>query len=107
QGAPAYFDKERLTPKQAIERIGAARGLAVLAHPVQLRAQNDAQLERALKDLADLGLVGVEVIHSDHDPAMTEKYSRLADRFRLLKTGACDLHGANKSNIQLGEANGR
>src|SRR5213076_2745863 len=54
QGAPAYFDKERLSSRQAIERISAARGLAVLAHPVQLRTQNDAQLERVIKDLADL-----------------------------------------------------
>src|SRR5438874_8269968 len=52
QGAPAYFDKERLTPKQALERIRAARGLAVLAHPIQLRTENDAQLERVIKSLA-------------------------------------------------------
>src|SRR5207244_10470496 len=62
QGAPAYFDKERLTPKQAIERIQAARGLAVLAHPIQLRTTNDAQLEQVLKNLADLGLAGIEII---------------------------------------------
>src|SRR5213079_3198092 len=45
QGAPAYFDKERLIPSRAIERIRAAGGLAVLAHPVQLRTENDARLE--------------------------------------------------------------
>src|SRR5438552_2337386 len=81
QGAPAYFDKERLTPKQAIARIGAARGLAVLAHPIQLRTTNDAQLEQVLKNLADLGLAGIEIIHSDHDAALVDKYTRLADRF--------------------------
>jgi 3',5'-nucleoside bisphosphate phosphatase len=107
QGARAYFDKERLTPKQAIERIEAARGLAVLAHPAQLRTENDAQLERVLKDLADLGLAGIETIHSDHDLAQMEKYTRLADRLGLLKTGGSDFHGTNKQNIQLGLANGR
>src|SRR5690349_19032111 len=84
QGAPAYFDKERLTPKQALERIRAAGGLPVLAHPVQLRTTNDAELERVVKDLADLGLAGLEVIHSDHDAGTIEKFSTMADRFGLL-----------------------
>lgn len=107
QGAPAYFDKERLTPKAAIERIAASGGLAVLAHPVQLRTENDAQFERVLKDLADLGLAGIETIHSDHDPALIDKFTRLADRFALLKTGGSDFHGTNKKDISLGAANGR
>ena len=76
QGAPAYFDKERLTPRQALERIAASGGVAVLAHPIQLRTENDAQLERVVKDLVDLGLAGIEVIHSDHDDAWVEKCTR-------------------------------
>jgi predicted metal-dependent phosphoesterase TrpH len=107
QGAPAYFDKERLTPKQALERIRAAGGRPVLAHPVQLRASNDAELQRVVKDLADLGLAGLEVIHSDHDAATIEKLSALADRFGLLKTGGSDFHGSNKPQIRLGLAGTR
>jgi predicted metal-dependent phosphoesterase TrpH len=107
QGAPAYFDKERLTPKQAIERIRASGGLPVLAHPIQLRTSNDAELERVVKDLLDLGLVGLEVIHSDHDTALVEKYTQLANRFGLLKTGGSDFHGSNKKDIELGLARGR
>jgi predicted metal-dependent phosphoesterase TrpH len=107
QGARAYVDKERLTPRDAIARISAAGGLAVLAHPVQLRARNDAQLETFIKNLADQGLAGIEVIHSDHDAAAVEKMTRLADRFGLLKTGGSDFHGMNKKDIRLGDANGR
>ena len=107
QGAPAYFDKERLTPKQAIERIHAAGGLAVLAHPIQLRTSNDAQLEQLIKNLADMGLAGIEVLHSDHDPTLIDKYTRLADRLGLLKTGGSDFHGGNKKDIALGLAAGR
>lgn len=107
QGGAAYFDKERLTARQAIELVHRSGGLPVLAHPVQLRTENDAQLERIVKDLKDLGLAGIEVIHSDHDSAMVEKYSRLADRYGLLKTGGSDFHGSNKKDIDLGVANGR
>jgi predicted metal-dependent phosphoesterase TrpH len=107
QGAPAYFDKERLTPKQALERIGAAGGIAVLAHPIQLRTGNDAQLETIVKSLVDDGLAGLEIIHSDHDAAWVEKVTRLADKYGLVKTGGSDFHGSNKKDINLGVANGR
>ena len=107
QGAPAYFDKERLTPRQAMERIRESGGVPVLAHPVQLRTENDAQLERVVKDLLDLGLVGIEVIHSDHDETLVEKYKRLANRLGLIRTGGSDFHGTNKKGIELGMARGR
>jgi 3',5'-nucleoside bisphosphate phosphatase len=106
-GGAAYFDRDRPDPKRGIELIRQAGGLPVLAHPVQLRTQNDAQLERIVKDLADMGLAGIEVIHSDHDQAWFEKCTRFAERFGLLKTGGSDFHGTNKKDIRLGVANGR
>lgn len=107
QQGKAFFDKERLSPRDAIDRIRQAGGLPVVAHPVQFRTSNDAQLDRVIKDLADLGLAGIEVIHSDHGPAEVERYAGLADRYHLLKTGGSDFHGTNKKDINLGVANGR
>ena len=107
QGGAAYFDKERLTMREAMDMIRQSGGMPVLAHPVQLRTENDAQLERVVKDLVDLDLAGLEVIHSDHDASLVEKYTKLADRYGLLKTGGSDFHGTNKKDIQLGVAHGR
>lgn len=106
-GGLAYFDKERLTPRRAIAMIRECGGVPVLAHPIQLRTENDAQLERVVKDMVDMGLAGIEVLHSDHDAALTEKYDRLARRLGLLKTGGSDFHGINKSDVSLGWARGR
>lgn len=106
-GAPAYADKERLTPRQAIERIHESGGMPVLAHPTQLRASNDAELERTIKDLVDLGLAGIEVIHSDFTAGDVEKMNHFAQKFSLLKTGGSDFHGSNKPGISLGVAGGR
>jgi len=106
QDAPAYADKERLTPQRAIEMVLESGGVPVLAHPIQLRTDNDAQLERIVKDLVDHGLGGIEVIHSDQDADNVQKYDALARRFGLLRTGGSDFHGANKQ-IELGIANGR
>ncbi len=106
-GGQAYFDKERLTPRDALDMIRGSGGLAVLAHPIQLRTENHGQLEQVIKDLMDLGLEGLEVIHSDHSAQDVETYTRLADRLGLLKTGGSDFHGGKKPNIPLGMANGR
>ncbi|MFI5380483.1 MAG: PHP domain-containing protein [Tepidisphaerales bacterium] len=106
-GGLAYFDKERLAPRKALEMIVESGGIPVLAHPVQLRCENDAQLETSLKNLIDMGLRGVEVIHSDHETSHVEKYTALAKKYRLLMTGGSDYHGMKKKDIQLGVANGR
>src|SRR5688572_5968853 len=107
QGGKAYFDKERLPPRDAIGRIRAAGGIPILAHAIQLRTTNDAHLERVVKDLVDLGLEGIEVIHSDLDDSWVDKCLELAERYNLLKTGGSDFHGANKKDVHLGVANGR
>jgi predicted metal-dependent phosphoesterase TrpH len=106
-GGLAYFDKERLTPKQAISMILESGGLPVLAHPIQLRYLSDGELERIVKDLVDMGLRGIEVMHSDHGAELIAKYTAIADRYHLLKTGGSDFHGSNKARISLGDANGK
>ena len=105
-GGLAYFDKERLAPKVALRMIRDAGGVAVLAHPVQLRYTNDGQLDTVVKDLVDHGLGGIETIHSDHDDARVAKYAAIAKRYGLVTTGGSDFHGTNKKDIDLGTAKG-
>lgn len=106
-GGLAFFDKEVFTSREAIEMIRSAGGVAVLAHPVQLKSTNSAQLEQSLKDLVDVGLQGIEVIHSDHDTDAVAQMSAFAKKYDLLKTGGSDFHGSRKPGVQLGVANGR
>jgi predicted metal-dependent phosphoesterase TrpH len=106
-GGLAYFDKERLAPHTALQMIRDSGGLAVLAHPIQLRYTNDGQLETVLKDLVDHGLRGIEVLHSDHDDKLIEQYTALAKKYGLLTTGGSDFHGTNKKDIDLGTARGK
>lgn len=107
QGGLAYEDKERFTPREAIAMIHAAGGVAICAHPTQLKMPNLARLERVLKDLVDFGLDGVEVIHSDHRPFDVRFLNDFADRHGLLKSGGSDFHGTIKSNVKLGLARSR
>lgn len=103
----AYVDKERLTARQAIDLVHEVGGVISLAHPVQLRKQNRAQLRDEIKNLADIGLDAVEVIHSDHPESVVVMLDDWADRFGLLKTGGSDFHGANKRHIKIGFAQNR
>ena len=48
------------------------------------------------------GLVGLEVYHSDHPPALQQYYRVLADELELLPTGGSDFHGAVKPDTELG-----
>ncbi len=101
-GGSAYFDKERLTPRQAIDCIHDASGLAVLAHPVQLRAENHAHLQHSIEALVDIGLDGIEVWHSDHRPQDSEFLQQIAAKHRLVVTGGSDFHGTRKPDIAIG-----
>ncbi|MEM6393691.1 MAG: PHP domain-containing protein [Planctomycetota bacterium] len=100
-GAPAYARKDQLSSADAIGAINAAGGLAVLAHPVQLRLSED-ELEHAVSLLVDQGLRGIETRHSDHRPEDTRRFEALAERFNLLPTGGSDYHGTRKS-VELGQ----
>jgi predicted metal-dependent phosphoesterase TrpH len=103
----AYADKERLTSVEALGMIRQSGGLPVLAHPVQLRCENDAQLDTVVKNLVDQGLAGIEVYHSDHDANWIAKIEGYAEKYRLLRTGGSDFHGTNKKDIRLGNAGGK
>jgi predicted metal-dependent phosphoesterase TrpH len=105
KGAPAYVDKFRLYPKDALTMIRGAGGIAVLAHPFTLDLDPEA-LESLLLDLAGGGLEGIEVYYSEHTPEMTSLYLALAERLGLLPTGGSDFHGENKQEIALGRGLG-
>ncbi|GAA4703614.1 PHP domain-containing protein [Brevibacillus fulvus] len=86
-GAQAYVNPPRIHPKQAIQLIKQAGGVAVLAHP---GIYHDDQL---VEELAVFGLDGIEVWHPDHTEEDRQRYAELANRYGLLKTGGSDFHG--------------
>jgi predicted metal-dependent phosphoesterase TrpH len=102
----AYFPKERLTPRQAIECIHKTGGLATLAHPIRLRTENPAHLQTVLNHLAEAGMDGLECWHSDHDEKWVELCLELAKRYALIPTGGSDFHGSKKLDIRLGQGRG-
>ena len=98
----AFVDKERLTPREVIEPIHRAGGLAILAHPVHLVYENSAQLALMVRRLVDAGIDGLEVVHPDHSPFQARTYLQLARRLGLMVSGGSDYHGQAKPHVRLG-----
>ena len=95
-------DSMRFSPDKLKVKKGDTASKLLLAHPVQLHVSNDAQLETVLKNLMDMGLLGLETMHADHGGNLMEKYGALALRLGLLQTGGTDFHGEARRTIQLG-----
>ncbi|HEX5732397.1 MAG TPA: PHP domain-containing protein [Blastocatellia bacterium] len=101
KGAAAFVDKRRLTPADSINLIHSAGGVAVLAHPYQLKPLSVEGQDMLIGELAAMGLDGVEAIYSRHSPEQRETYSRMAARHGLLVTGGSDFHGSYKPDINI------
>lgn len=102
ENAPHYAERYGPHTVSAIERVRAAGGLPVLAHPIRLGILDHTIEEQLVRELRDLGLGGIEVYHSDHDAKDRERYAGIAKRLGLAVTGGSDFHGAAKPGIALG-----
>lgn len=86
-GKPACIAKENLTPKEAIQLIHDAGGLAFLAHP------GINNKEQYLDLLLEYGIDGIEAYHASHRQGDIDRYLNLARQHRLLVSGGSDYHG--------------
>ncbi len=106
KGRPAYVERCRLLPAEAMQTILRAGGVPVLAHPFTLNAKTEGDLDRIVAGLKQAGLKGLEVYYPAHGPVRTAQYERLAHRHGLLITGGSDFHGAVKPEIHIGFGRG-
>ena len=106
KGRPAYIERYRLLPVEAMHAILRAGGVPVLAHPFTLNTKTQEDLDRVLADLKQAGLKGVEAYYPAHGPELTACYERLAHRHGLLLTGGTDFHGTAKPGVHIGIGRG-
>lgn len=85
---PAYVERFKMTPAEAVALIARLGGLPVLAHPGTIPS-----LESWLPELLAAGLVGLEAYYTGYTAEMTAGLLRLAARHGLVATGGSDFHG--------------
>jgi len=104
-GRPAYLDRERLLPAEAIALAHASGAVAVLAHPTSL-GYDEPELEVFVAGLAADGLDGMECEYGRYSPELRSELRALAGRLGLAVTGGSDYHGRYKPDIALGTGTG-
>ena len=90
---PAYVEREKMMPAEAVELIVKAGGLPVLAHPFTV-----ADPETQVIELKKVGLVGIEAYYKDCSTDEVSTLIRLADKYGLITTGGTDYHGIGNAN---------
>jgi predicted metal-dependent phosphoesterase TrpH len=98
QGCPAYVERDKMTPVEAVELIVRSSGLPVLAHPTTV-----AEPERLVETLKPAGLTGIEAYYKDYNADEIKTLVDMANRHNLIVTGGTDYHGLDdKTEVMLG-----
>jgi predicted metal-dependent phosphoesterase TrpH len=105
-GRPAYANRPRLEPEEAIGLALQSGGLPVLAHPHTLGINRAHEMAALLDRLRLAGLVGMETEYAAYHRHEREGYADLARRFGLVVSGGSDYHGTYKEGLQLGTGYG-
>jgi predicted metal-dependent phosphoesterase TrpH len=92
-GQPAYVERIKMSPQEAVVLILAADGLPVLAHPMTID-----EPEAMISSLVAAGLVGLEVYYGGSSSDEIERLVKTAARHGLIATGGSDYHGLDDNN---------
>ena len=93
---PAYVDRQKLSPEDAIGIIRGVGGAAVLAHPSYVN-----NLETHLRQMKQAGLAGMEVYYGNYSPKMVSQLRATARSFDLLPCGGSDYHALDQGDDTL------
>lgn len=96
RGRPAFVEKPPLRPPEVTERVHAAGGVTLVAHPG--RSQD---VER-IREWAERGMDGVEILHPSNDDGVRARLDDLASELNLLRGGGSDWHGPDDHRPPLG-----
>jgi len=94
---PAYAERERLSPAEAVKLVVRAGGLAVIAHPADIDS-----LEKLVAELKGVGLVGVEAYYNGYGRKTIHWLVHLANKYGLLTSGGSDFHGLGYDETPIG-----
>ena len=101
-GKCGYVPKTEVKVAQAAQLIRQAGGVAVLAHPMELK-MGEMALESLVHEWHEQGLEGIEVYHPSAANNSLPFLKNLAQREGMLITDGSDFHGVQVRQSQIGE----
>jgi predicted metal-dependent phosphoesterase TrpH len=96
RNGPAYVEREKLTPAQAVELIRDWGGAAVVAHPSGI-----PDLDGTLEELKKAGLAGIEVYYAQYSVERIKELAATAANHGLLACGGSDYHASGNTGEPL------
>ena len=87
RNGPAYIEREKVKPEDAVKIIEKAGGVPVLAHPADIQG-----IEALIRRLKTAGLKGLEAYYGQYDNETINRLVSLAHKYNLLTTGGTDYH---------------
>jgi 3',5'-nucleoside bisphosphate phosphatase len=97
---PAYVERYKLFPVEAVKLIIDAQGLPVLAHPADI-----SDLNALVPKLKEIGLLGIEIYYRDYRSDIIAGLLKIAKQYTLVPTGGTDYHAfGDGSEVMLGRA---
>ncbi len=97
RGRPAFAERPRLLPADAVRVVRAAGGVPVLAHPLSV-----SDLEATLTEMIPAGLLGIEAYYGAYTPKEQAALAALAAQHHLIVTVGNDFHGDVHGGALLG-----
>lgn len=88
RNGPAYVERDKMTPAEAVRCVVERGGLACIAHPADLLV-----LDTLLPELKEAGMAAMEVYYKDYPPEIVERLRQAAEAHGLLPLGGSDYHG--------------
>ena len=96
RNGPAYVERTKLTPTEAIQMLLKVGGVPVLAHPGYI-----SDLDPKMPELKAAGLLGMEVYYAKFAPDMVDHLKDLAAEYDLIPCGGSDFHGLGNTDEPL------
>ncbi|MFA6097918.1 MAG: PHP domain-containing protein [Patescibacteria group bacterium] len=92
------YSNDLYSPHDACKIIKQAGGVCVLAHPAAYIKKTKPgldknQIEELIKELIEIGLIGLEAHYPAYTPEQEQYICGLAKRFNLITVGGSDWHG--------------
>ncbi len=98
RNGPAYVERAKLTPEDAVAMLRKNGAVPVMAHPTYSAVKSDRgdvqSLEETLAHLQAHGLEGVEVFYGDYTREQVAYLKDIADNLGLIPCGGSDYHGS-------------
>ncbi len=100
---PAYVRRFLPMPREVIDTIHGAGGVAVWAHPLGGgRKSARRRFRQVVKRMKKIGIDSLEAAYTDYSPEACETVYKAALEYELLPSGGSDYHGENLPGIELG-----